>query len=181
MLLGDNRCRWADRCGLRTSWALLADRSYGVRNFKQWPGPLHETDKKYTERAESGRHAKIAFTSKRADFIRLAAAHQLKSSPFRAIVALSFAAFGRLYERSDIVLGSNLRGLCCLPERLAGLDTFSEPLRWPKAALGRPSNINSMFDVAQSRPEQVLVLEGNPRAARLSTETFSRSHKPVPG
>jgi amino acid adenylation domain-containing protein len=92
-----------------SSHAHEADRCYWLREFDQWPGPLHEIDRQHTERAKSGRHARITFTLKRADFARLgAAAHQLGSSPFRAIVALTFAAFARLYERSDIVLGLEL-------------------------------------------------------------------------
>jgi thioesterase domain-containing protein/acyl carrier protein len=39
--------------------------------------------------------------------------------------------------------------------------TFS---RWSKAALGHRAKIDSMFDVSQSRPEQILMLEGHLRA-----------------
>ena len=50
------------------------------------------------------------FTLKRADFTRLeTAARALGSSAFRAMLALTYVAFARLYDRSDIVLGSNWR------------------------------------------------------------------------
>src|SRR6185312_2455424 len=49
------------------------------------------------------------FSLKRADFNRLdQAASRTGSSAFRAIIALTFAAFARLYDRYDIVLGLEL-------------------------------------------------------------------------
>ena len=86
-----------------------ADRSYWLEQFAQWPGPLLEVDRRNTERARSGSHARIGFVLKRADFTRLeTAARKMGSSAFRAIIALSYAAFARLYDRYDIVLGLEL-------------------------------------------------------------------------
>jgi amino acid adenylation domain-containing protein len=85
------------------------DRGYWLEQFAKWPGPLHEAKRQNTERAKSGRHARITFRLKRADFTRLdSAASELGSSAFRAIIALTFAAFARLYDRYDIVLGLEL-------------------------------------------------------------------------
>ena len=86
-----------------------ADRGYWLEQFAQWPGPLLEINRQNTERAKSGCHARITFTLKRADFTRLeTAARKLGSSAFRAIIALTYAAFARLYDRYDIVLGLEL-------------------------------------------------------------------------
>jgi amino acid adenylation domain-containing protein len=86
-----------------------ADRSYWLQLFARWPGPLHEANRQNTERIRSGRHARITFGLKRADFTRLdQAASRSGSSAFRAIIALTFAAFARLYDRYDIVLGLEL-------------------------------------------------------------------------
>ena len=86
-----------------------ADRSYWLQQFAQWPGPLHEANRQNTERIKSGRHARTIFSLKRADFTRLdQAASRTGSSAFRAIIALTFAAFARLYDRYDIVLGLEL-------------------------------------------------------------------------
>ena len=73
------------------------------------PGPLLETNRQKTERARSGRHARNSFKLKRIDFVRLeAAARRLGSSTFRAIIALSYVAFARVYDRYDILLGLEL-------------------------------------------------------------------------
>ena len=86
-----------------------ADRSYWLEQFAQWPGPLLEVDRRNTERARSGSHERIGFALKRADFTRLeTAARKMGSSAFRAIIALSYAAFARLCDRYDIVLGLEL-------------------------------------------------------------------------
>ncbi len=86
-----------------------ADRIYWREQFVRWPGPLHEIDRGNTERIKSGRPARASFTLERGDFARLeSAARQLGSSAFRAIIALTFAAFARLYGRYDIVLGLEL-------------------------------------------------------------------------
>jgi amino acid adenylation domain-containing protein len=86
-----------------------ADRNYWREQFVRWPGPLHEIDRGNTERIKSGRPARASFTLNRGDFERLeSAARQLGSSAFRAIIALTFAAFARLYDRYDIVLGLEL-------------------------------------------------------------------------
>jgi amino acid adenylation domain-containing protein len=82
-----------------------ADRIYWLERFAHWHGPLLEIDRRNTERARSGCHARIAFSLKRTDFTRLeTAARKLGSSVFRAIVALTYVAFARLYDCSDIVL-----------------------------------------------------------------------------
>jgi enterobactin synthetase component F len=98
----------AERCYAASS-DHEADRSYWLQQFAQWPGPLLEINRQNTGRVKSGRHARITFTLQRADFTRLeAAARQVGSSAFRAIIALTFAAFARLYDRYDIVLGLEL-------------------------------------------------------------------------
>jgi amino acid adenylation domain-containing protein len=86
-----------------------ADRRYWLERFAHWPGPLIESNRQDTERAKSGCAARTQFKLKRADFTRLdTAARALGSSPARAIIALTYAAFARLYNRSDIVLGVEL-------------------------------------------------------------------------
>ena len=86
-----------------------ADRAYWLEQLAHWPGPLLETNRQKTERARSGRHARNSFKLKRSDFARLeAAARRLGSSTFRAIIALSYAAFARVYDRYDILLGLEL-------------------------------------------------------------------------
>ena len=85
------------------------DRTYWLEHFAQRPEPLLELDRGNTERAKSGCHTRISFTLKRSDFARLeTAARSLGSSAFRAIIALSYVAFARLYDRSEIVLGIEL-------------------------------------------------------------------------
>lgn len=85
------------------------DRVHWLKRFADWPGPLLEINRQNTERAKSGCHARIAFLWKRADFGRLEkAAGSSGSSAFRAIIALIYAAFARLYGRSEIVLGIQL-------------------------------------------------------------------------
>jgi hypothetical protein len=92
-----------------TSDAHEIDRVYWLEQFAQWPGPLLEIDRQNTERVKSGSHARVDFTLKRADFARLeTAALKMGSSPFRMIVALSYVAFARLYDRYDLVLGLEL-------------------------------------------------------------------------
>ena len=86
-----------------------ADRHYWLERFARWPGPLIESDRRNTERAKSGRPARTEFKLKRADFMRLeTAARALGSSAARAIIALTYAAFARLYDRYDLVLGVEL-------------------------------------------------------------------------
>jgi enterobactin synthetase component F len=85
------------------------DRAYWLKRFVDWPGPLLEINRQNTERAKSGCHARIDFFWKRSDFRRLEeAAGSSGSSAFRAIIALTYAAFARLYGRSEIVLGIQL-------------------------------------------------------------------------
>ena len=85
------------------------DRAYWSERLAHWPGPLLDVNRENTERSKSGRAARIAFTLKRADFARLeTAARKLDSSVFRAITALTYVAFLRLYGRSDLVLGFEL-------------------------------------------------------------------------
>ena len=85
------------------------DRAYWLERLAQWPGPLLETSRENTERGKSGRPARISFSLKRGEFARLeTAAHALGSTAFRAIIALTYVAFSRLYNRSDIALGIEL-------------------------------------------------------------------------
>ena len=89
--------------------ACKADRKYWLEQITKWPEPLLETDRRNSERTRSGVHARISFTLKRADFTRLETmARALNSSAFRAIVALNYVAFARLYDRYDMVLGLEL-------------------------------------------------------------------------
>jgi amino acid adenylation domain-containing protein len=85
------------------------DRAYWLNRLAHWPGPLVDVNRENTERRKSGRNARISFTFKRANFTRLeTAARNLGSSAFRAIIALTYVAFSRLYGRSDIALGIEL-------------------------------------------------------------------------
>src|SRR5262249_28581560 len=86
-----------------------ADRKYWLGQFKKWPGPLLEIGRRKTEGARSGVHSRTSFTLKRADFTRLeTTARGLSSAAFRVIIALSYVAFARLYDRYDMVLGLEL-------------------------------------------------------------------------
>src|SRR4249919_2122609 len=86
-----------------------ADCAHWLEQLAHWPGPLLETNRQKTERARSGRHARNTFKLKRSDFTRLeAAARRLGSSTFRAIIALNYTAFARVYDRYDILLGLEL-------------------------------------------------------------------------
>jgi amino acid adenylation domain-containing protein len=85
------------------------DRAYWSERLAHWPGPLLDVNRENTERGKSGRAARIAFTLKRSDFARLEiAAHKLGPSVVRALIALSYVAFSRLYDRPDLVLGFEL-------------------------------------------------------------------------
>jgi enterobactin synthetase component F len=98
----------AERC-YAASNSHAADRNYWLEQFTRWPEPLLEINRQNTERFRSGCNARIAFTLKRADFERLeTAARTLESSAPRMITALAYAAFARLYDRYDIVLGVEL-------------------------------------------------------------------------
>ncbi|HXZ21928.1 MAG TPA: amino acid adenylation domain-containing protein [Pseudolabrys sp.] len=86
-----------------------ADRAYWLARLAQWPSPLLEINRENTERRKSGVASRISFPLKRADFARLeTAARALGSSTFRAIIALTYVAFSRLYDRSDLALGIEL-------------------------------------------------------------------------
>jgi enterobactin synthetase component F len=98
----------AERC-YNASGAHESDRIYWLKRFAQWPGPLLEINRQNTERAKSGCHARISFSLKRGDFRRLeTAADSWGTSAFRVILALTYAAFARVYDRSEIVLGIQL-------------------------------------------------------------------------
>jgi amino acid adenylation domain-containing protein len=85
------------------------DRAYWLERFAHWPGPLLETGRQNTDRARSGVPARMTFTLPRSDFAHLeTAARALGSTAFRAIIALTYAAFARSYGRYDIVLGVEL-------------------------------------------------------------------------
>jgi enterobactin synthetase component F len=86
-----------------------ADRDYWREQFARWPEPLLDVNRQNTERSKSGCHSRIAFTLKRTAFTRLeTAARTLGSSAPRVITALAYAAFARLYDRYDFVLGVEL-------------------------------------------------------------------------
>jgi enterobactin synthetase component F len=98
----------AERC-YKASGAHESDRVHWLKRFAHWPGPLLEMNRQNTERAKSGCHARTSFSLKRDDFIRLeTAADSWGTSAFRAIIALTYAAFARVYDRSEIVLGVQL-------------------------------------------------------------------------
>ena len=104
------------------------DRRYWVDRFARWPGPLIETNRENTERAKSGWPARTAFKLKRADFSRLEmTARRLGSSAARAITALAYVAFSRLYERSDIVIGVEL-AFRSDPRTKQAIGLFARPL-----------------------------------------------------
>ena len=85
------------------------DRAYWLERLAHWPGPLLEVNRENTERGKSGCAARTSFTLKRANFSRIeTAARNLGSSVSRAITALTYVAFSRLYDRSDLVLGVEL-------------------------------------------------------------------------
>ena len=108
-----------------------ADRAYWLERFTRRPGPLVEISRGNTERANTGCHARIAFTLRRTDFARLeTAARGLGQSAFRAIVALMYAAFARLYDRSDIVLGIELGNRSGAGAKQA-IGMLSQPLPLP--------------------------------------------------
>ena len=91
------------------SSAYEVDRAHWLERLAHWPGPLLDVNRENTECNKSGRAARIAFTLKRGDFDRLeTAARNLGSSVSRAITALTYVAFSRLYDRSDLVLGVEL-------------------------------------------------------------------------
>lgn len=85
------------------------DRKYWLKRFAEWPRPVLEVDRGETERSRSGIHQRVHFSLARDDFIRLQkSAESLGSSSFRTLIALSYVAFARLYNRYDIVLGLEL-------------------------------------------------------------------------
>jgi amino acid adenylation domain-containing protein len=85
------------------------DRHYWLTRFAHLPEPLLPTDRESSERPRSGRHARITFTLPRSDFARLEhAAQTMGSAASRAIIALTYVAFARFYDREHIVLGIEL-------------------------------------------------------------------------
>lgn len=100
-----------------------ADRAYWVAQLAQRPGPLLETHRRHSERGRSGCHARTGFTLRRADFERLErAARAVGSSPFRAVIALTYAAFAALYDRAGFVMGLELANRSTPSEkRMVGL------------------------------------------------------------
>jgi amino acid adenylation domain-containing protein len=85
------------------------DRSYWLARFAHLPESLLPADRESSERGRSGRHARITFTLPRSDFARLErAAKAMGSAASRAIIALTYAAFARFYDREHIVLGIEL-------------------------------------------------------------------------
>jgi amino acid adenylation domain-containing protein len=101
-LIGIERC-------YATSNSHAADRAYWLERFVNLPEPILAPDRRNSERGRTGCSSRIALKLGRSDFVRLEAkARTLKSSVFRCIVALSYVAFARLYERYDITLGLEL-------------------------------------------------------------------------
>src|SRR5262249_29096793 len=93
----------------QASEAHAVDRRYWVDAFANWPGPLLDANRQDSEREKSGVHSRLEFKLTRPDFERLnEAARRLGSSVSRAIIAISYAAFARVYDRYDIVLGVEL-------------------------------------------------------------------------
>jgi hypothetical protein len=85
------------------------DRHYWLTRFAHLPEPLLPADRESSERRRSGRHARTTFTLPRSDFARLErAAKTIGSAASRAIIALTYAAFARFYDRMHIVLGIEL-------------------------------------------------------------------------
>jgi amino acid adenylation domain-containing protein len=85
------------------------DRDYWLQRFADLPEPLVGTDRQGSERGRSGRHARVGFTLPRSAFARLQrAAQTLNSTASRAVIALTYAAFARFYDRTEIVLGIEL-------------------------------------------------------------------------
>ena len=86
-----------------------ADRRYWLERFSRLPPPFVEGNRRKTERSRSGCHGRLAFTLGRTNFAKLdTAARRLDSSVFRVIVALTYVAFARVYDRYDLVLGLEL-------------------------------------------------------------------------
>lgn len=85
------------------------DRHYWLTRFAHLPESLLPADREGSERHRSGRHARTTFTLPRSDFARLEhAAKTMGSAASRAIIALTYAAFARFYDRKHIVLGIEL-------------------------------------------------------------------------
>jgi hypothetical protein len=85
------------------------DRHYWLTRFAHLPESLLPADRESSERRRSGRPARISFTLPRSDFARLErAAKTMGSAASRAIIALTYAAFARFYDRKHIVLGIEL-------------------------------------------------------------------------
>jgi amino acid adenylation domain-containing protein len=85
------------------------DRGFWLKLFADRPDPLLEVERRNTERARSGRHARVKFNLSDADFTKMTAiARSVGSSEFRLIIALVYVAFARLYNRFDLVLGLEL-------------------------------------------------------------------------
>ena len=85
------------------------DRHYWLTRFAHLPESLLPADRESSERRRSGRHARITFTLPRSDFARLErTAKTMGSAVSRAVVALTYAAFARFYDRKHIVLGIEL-------------------------------------------------------------------------
>ena len=85
------------------------DRRFWLEQAASWPAPLLDVERRRSDRAQSGLVQRTGFTLKRVDFERLAAASEaMRVTPFRAIIALNYVAFARLYDRHDILLGVEL-------------------------------------------------------------------------
>ena len=90
----------------RRSATYANDRRYWLDRFAILPEPLFADDVKLSERARSGRPARLATKIERGLFERLARLAQSQSSTaFKAVVALVHIAFSRFYGQRDIVFG----------------------------------------------------------------------------
>jgi enterobactin synthetase component F len=138
------------------------DRRYWLEQFSRWPGPLLDTDRQNTERAKSGVQGRIRFALRRADFSKLeSAARNLNSSAARAILALTYVAFARLYGRYDIVLGFELANRSdAMAKQAIGL-------------LARPAPMLLSLDPALSVADAVRAID------ERRTQNYPHRHFPV--
>ena len=113
------------------SEAHAVDRRYWLDTFANWPGPLLDGNRQNSERERSGVHSRLEFKLRRPDFERLnESARRLGSSASRVIIAISYAAFARVYDRYDLVLGVELANRSDPRSRQAiGLLAWPVPMR----------------------------------------------------
>jgi enterobactin synthetase component F len=99
--------RIADEAAYLDSKAYQADLAYWTTRLSNPPDPLLDADRSQTERSRSGRPHSLTQSISPADFARLTeAAAALGSSVPRLALALSYIAIARLYDTTDIVIGT---------------------------------------------------------------------------